>query len=232
MCKCTRNRFYCHRGKLRCNPLSAFSSFPDTSLFTEGSIVFSFKIRHIPPDPSTLAQPEPPSPMPERTTVAQALLDRSPVPLSDSASTRDMSTGEKADEYRRWDERGREWLYGFVWFEQRRDKGIARGYMQASPDGASLPTESRMAAVLPWIGVTSLQIAQNAIPILPCAGVLDFFKGIQCELIAGSTQKSLVILTHLPFPSLFSAVLYRVAPAFFDHGYSALEAACHSISSW
>ena len=39
---------------------------------------------------------------------------------------------EKAEEYRKWDERGREWLYGFVWFEQRRDGGIARGYMQVS----------------------------------------------------------------------------------------------------
>lgn len=43
-----------------------------------------------------------------------------------------MSTGQKAEEYRKWDERGREWLYGFVWFEQRRDKGISRGYMQVS----------------------------------------------------------------------------------------------------
>jgi hypothetical protein len=41
-----------------------------------------------------------------------------------------------------------------------------------------------------------------------------------------------VILTHLPFPSLFAAVLHRVAPVFFEHGYSALEAACHSIASW
>lgn len=47
-------------------------------------------------------------------------------------SLRDMSTGEKAEEYRRWDERGRQWLYGFVWFEQRRDKGVVRGYMQVS----------------------------------------------------------------------------------------------------
>ena len=52
--------------------------------------------------------------------------------LPSGRSLRDVSSGEKADEYRKWDERGREWLYGFVWFEQRRDKGIARGYMQVS----------------------------------------------------------------------------------------------------
>ncbi|WWC91689.1 uncharacterized protein L201_006635 [Kwoniella dendrophila CBS 6074] len=167
----------------------AFSSFPDTSLFSEGSILFSFKIRHIPPDPSSLNQPEPPSPMPDRVvkTVEEEMIDLN---VGDPPGEADalpggsgngiqtihgpVKVGDKAEEYRRWDERGREWLYGFVWFEQRRDKGITRGYM----------------------------------------------------------QKSLVILTHLPFPALFSAVLQKVAPAFFEYGYSALEAACHSIASW
>ncbi|OCF38214.1 hypothetical protein I316_00439 [Kwoniella heveanensis BCC8398] len=171
----------------------AFSSFPDTSLFSEGSILFSFKIRQIPPDPHTLLQPEPPSPMPDRVvkTVEEEMLDLSVgdppgeaevLPGGGNGSTSALATstsgpvkaGDKAEEYRRWDERGREWLYGFVWFEQRRDKGITRGYM----------------------------------------------------------QKSLVILTHLPFPALFSAVLQKVAPAFFEYGYSALEAACHSIAAW
>ncbi|WRT70225.1 uncharacterized protein IL334_007220 [Kwoniella shivajii] len=168
----------------------AFSSFPDTSLFSEGSILFSFKIRHIPPDPSTLHHPEPPSPMPDRVVkaVEEEMKD---VKIGDppgeaevlpgggngsgsGSGSGSVKQGDKAEEYRKWDERGREWLYGFVWFEQRRDKGITRGYM----------------------------------------------------------QKSLVILTHLPFPALFSAVLQKIAPVFFEHGYSALEAACHSIASW
>ncbi|WVR07677.1 hypothetical protein IAU60_004719 [Kwoniella sp. DSM 27419] len=172
----------------------AFSSFPDTSLFSEGSILFSFKIRHIPPDPSTLLHPEPPSPMPDRVvkTVEEEMFDlcvgdppgeAEVLPGGGNGSTISSLTAstsgpirprDKAEEYRKWDERGREWLYGFVWFEQRRDKGITRGYM----------------------------------------------------------QKSLVILTHLPFPALFFAVLQRVAPVFFEYGYSALEAACQSISTW
>jgi hypothetical protein len=41
-----------------------------------------------------------------------------------------------------------------------------------------------------------------------------------------------VILTHLPFPSLFFATLNHLAPVFFEHGYSALEAGCHSIANW
>lgn len=50
--------------------------------------------------------------------------------MSVSQSLPVMSDGEKSLEYRKWDERGREWLYGFVCFEQRKDRGIARGYMQ------------------------------------------------------------------------------------------------------
>ncbi|KAI9634049.1 uncharacterized protein MKK02DRAFT_17619 [Dioszegia hungarica] len=154
----------------------AFSSFPDTSLFAEGSILFSFKIRHTPPDPISLSYPEPPSPMPDRhgdSASFSSLTSSSTLSASQSTPAL-MSDGERSLEYRKWDERGREWLYGFVWFEQRKDRGIARGYM----------------------------------------------------------QKSLVILTHLPFPSLFFATLNHLAPVFFEHGYSALEAGCHSIANW
>ena len=45
-------------------------------------------------------------------------------------------------------------------------------------------------------------------------------------------QKSLVILSHLPFPTLFFNLLDRIAPLFFTHGYSALEATCHDIARW
>lgn len=45
-------------------------------------------------------------------------------------------------------------------------------------------------------------------------------------------QKSVVILTHLPFPKLFASVLDLVAPSFFTYGYSALEVACHAFASW
>lgn len=44
-----------------------------------------------------------------------------------------FSRNEVADDYRLWDRKtGREWLYGYVWFEQRRDTSISRGYMQRS----------------------------------------------------------------------------------------------------
>lgn len=50
--------------------------------------------------------------------------------VSERKREREQSKDAKAEEYRRWDGRGREWLYGFVWFEQKRDGEIKRGYMQ------------------------------------------------------------------------------------------------------
>jgi hypothetical protein len=107
--------------------------------------MFSFKIRSIPPDPSTLALPEPPSPMPgqvssmedsmARATISGGRASLAPAPQSRGRAVSDVGetgTRGKAEEYRKWDEQGREWLYGYVWFEQRKDGGIARGYMQVS----------------------------------------------------------------------------------------------------
>lgn len=55
-----------------------------------------------------------------------------------------------------------------------------------------------------------------------------------CNLLTyiPSTQRSLVILSHLAYPSLFAAVLEIIAPIYFSHGYPALEAACYGIASW
>lgn len=151
MCKSTK----CHglqdiTGYELTRAYRAFSSFPDTSLFAEGSIMFSFKIRHIPPEPSTLRLPEPPSPMPNQVDKMEQAMEMSSIEPTRSSSSsssypqggsddnpapnagRQEKTGTKAEEYRKWNERGREWVYGYVWFEQRKDVGIARGYMQVS----------------------------------------------------------------------------------------------------
>ncbi len=136
---------------------SAFSSFPDTSLFAEGSISYSFKIRQATPvsppaemrstettpSPSTsyfatLQSSAPCDPatddsikQPPRTPSMQDTPRFRPAsPQTPSAQKTLMTKGETADDYRKWDERGREWTYGFVWFEQRKDKNISRGYMQ------------------------------------------------------------------------------------------------------
>jgi hypothetical protein len=108
------------------------------------------------------------------------------------------SKGETADEYRRWDEKGRKWLYGYVWFQQRKDKSIVRGYMQ-------------------------VRFMKN--PLWPGNAYNPF-------TVTHHPQRSIVILSHLAYPALFDAVLEKVAPIYFSHGYSALEAACHGIAGW
>lgn len=112
--------------------------------------MFSFKIRHIPPDPSTLRLPEPPSPMPDQVDKMEQSMAMSSISQTKSTSSSSLrppggpdndappvtgqqeTTGSKAEEYRKWNERGREWVYGYVWFEQRKDRGISRGYMQVN----------------------------------------------------------------------------------------------------
>ncbi|CAI4227786.1 unnamed protein product [Auanema sp. JU1783] len=48
----------------------------------------------------------------------------------------------------------------------------------------------------------------------------------------GYYQKSIVLLTVLPFYNLFQTVVSRLAPSFFDNGEPVVEAACHDIDCW
>ncbi|CAG2105847.1 unnamed protein product [Medioppia subpectinata] len=48
----------------------------------------------------------------------------------------------------------------------------------------------------------------------------------------GYFQKSLVLLTRLPFVRLFTHVIQLMAPQFFECGDASLEAACHDIDQW
>ncbi|XP_041458925.1 protein DENND6A-like [Lytechinus variegatus] len=48
----------------------------------------------------------------------------------------------------------------------------------------------------------------------------------------GYFQKSLVLLSRLPFTSLFTQLASLVAPEYFDNGEPSIEAACHDIDQW
>ncbi|KAL0268699.1 UNVERIFIED_CONTAM: hypothetical protein PYX00_010530 [Menopon gallinae] len=48
----------------------------------------------------------------------------------------------------------------------------------------------------------------------------------------GYFQKSVVIISRLPFITLFNEVVGIVAPEYFEHGEPSLEAACHDIDQW
>ncbi|XP_050414225.1 protein DENND6B isoform X2 [Patella vulgata] len=48
----------------------------------------------------------------------------------------------------------------------------------------------------------------------------------------GYFQKSLVLVSKLPFVALFNQVVSIIAPEYFDNGEPSLEAACHDIDQW
>lgn len=62
----------------------------------------------------------------------------------------------------------------------------------------------------------------------------SFFRQVRdAELKRGYFQKSIVLLTRLPYHTLFYRVLELVAPEYFDNGPTALEAGeCCRTLSW
>ncbi|KAI9471159.1 hypothetical protein BX667DRAFT_472399, partial [Coemansia mojavensis] len=48
----------------------------------------------------------------------------------------------------------------------------------------------------------------------------------------GGFQRSVVIITHLPYHGLFSRLAHILGPLYFDLGTTILEAAAHNVTSW
>ncbi|KAH7105578.1 hypothetical protein BKA62DRAFT_754732 [Auriculariales sp. MPI-PUGE-AT-0066] len=52
------------------------------------------------------------------------------------------------------------------------------------------------------------------------------------QIRRGYFQRAVVMLTHHAFPSLFTSLVCRLAPMYFEHGTAMLETACHNIANW
>ncbi|CAO1618417.1 unnamed protein product [Sympodiomycopsis kandeliae] len=52
------------------------------------------------------------------------------------------------------------------------------------------------------------------------------------QIRRGYFQKSVVILTHLPYVSLFDEIISKLAPLYFEHGQPILEAFANAVSKW
>ncbi|KJH48866.1 hypothetical protein DICVIV_04992 [Dictyocaulus viviparus] len=63
-------------------------------------------------------------------------------------------------------------------------------------------------------------------------GFVHFRQQKDPSIRRGYYQKSLVLITLLPFFNLFSLVIERIALQFFINGEPAIEAACHDIDQW
>lgn len=169
----------------------AFSSFPDTAVFGDGNLVFSWRVREVPlaessAPPPRMADGAAPSRM--RSTRARARPERrsslmaSGAKLYRRASASGFlprSSGAQAAKPAEQPpptarSRSTNYIYGYTYFRQRRDPGNRRGYF----------------------------------------------------------QKSLVVLTHLPYVALFSEIVARVGPLFFEHGMPALESLVQEVVRW
>ncbi|WFD18887.1 hypothetical protein MCAP1_001100 [Malassezia caprae] len=150
----------------------AFSSFPDTSVFSDGSLVFSWRVREVPLEASAAAAPH----IPDMADKSQMLSRRISHRLKRSLSICHAAESTKSPAHLAptHSSRSTSYLYGYTFFLQRRDATNRRGYF----------------------------------------------------------QKSLVILTHLPYVSLFTEMVARLGPSFFAHGPTVLELVARDIVQW
>lgn len=63
-------------------------------------------------------------------------------------------------------------------------------------------------------------------------GYVYFRQVKDISLPRGYFQKSVVILSRLPFNKLFSTISCLISPEYFENGEPSLEAACHNIDKW
>lgn len=65
-----------------------------------------------------------------------------------------------------------------------------------------------------------------------CYGYVNFRQIKDKSIRRGYFQKSVVILSPLPFVNLFYKVAELIAPAYYDDGEIGLEVVCHNIDQW
>ncbi|XP_064399646.1 protein DENND6A-like [Halichondria panicea] len=63
-------------------------------------------------------------------------------------------------------------------------------------------------------------------------GFVYFRQVKDADIKRGYYQKSVVLLTRLPYITLFTQMVQKIAPDYFTNGLPSLEAACHSINTW
>lgn len=163
----------------------AFSSFPDTAVFGDGSLVFSWRVREVPLDESQctppqirdVTAPERHASVRQRSRRTSNLLARHGSLRSAGRAARTFlqkSPEEAAAPVSHASSRSTSYIYGYTFFRQKRDPAIRRGYF----------------------------------------------------------QKSLVILTHLPYVALFGELVARLGPMFFEHGLPVLESFVQDVIAW
>lgn len=161
---------------------SAFSSFPDSPQFEQGSQIHSFRMRIRGLGWSRSSSSAGGNGV-GATTEASGV----------NNNTREMQDGTSTKDTRQDDD---EFIYGFSYFTQKRVEGSRRGYEQV------------------------------------CCFVL-----VILDTNNTASQRSITLLTLLPYPAFFTAISVIFGPMFEDQdhltdGVRMLEAALGNIGSW
>lgn len=83
------------------------------------------------------------------------------------------------------------------------------------------------------LSTDSLILPRDVI-LLPSEGTSRCVRGTSLKLSCThlAAQRSLVILSQHPYPSLFYTILSYLGQSFLIHGAPMLEVACHNIANW
>ena len=197
----------------------AFSSFPDTSVFSDGNLTFSWRVREVPLAFSAERAPHiPDKPTSHRPSSSLSASSSSRHASSSSARRRSLSARQSMS-------RRLSWLRGrpnTVPAKSPSDTSTA-SHAASSSSSSSSPT-------FPTSSSKSMHSHSRSTSYL--YGYTFFLQRRDPSVRRGYFQKSLVILTHLPYVGLFLQLIGRVGPAFFELGLPVLESFVHEVMQW
>jgi hypothetical protein len=261
----------------------AFSSFPDTSIFDDGSAIFSWRVREVPLDSSDKEAPYIASPL--RTSIKASKNGQGKADTGTSRNSAQSDSlsrkGGQTSSARRilggleraargtvsrsssTDDHDQESLAKVtkgpveaVKNEARKEQGSSlaapaidarRGSVASSSsiDSAEVevglqadPIEHRVSTpvianqILARAGSPQTVRKNSSRSVNYIHGYCFFRQKRDARIRRGYFQKSIVILSHLPYVSFFSELVRRLGPLFFETGMPVLEAFCHDVQNW
>ncbi|PWN29580.1 DUF1630-domain-containing protein [Jaminaea rosea] len=206
----------------------AFSSFPDTSIFDVGDTTFSFRAREVPLDASVSSPPHFATLHPPR--LASAVNDcrgreaSEPGGLLSSQGGAASNSSSASSIIPPHDQ------------QQTASKSIQRsasvsdfGSTSASTVAPATPQASSARGVAAPASSTKISNSSSSSYIY---GYVFFRQKRDPAIRRGYFQKSLVILSHLPYVALFTDIVTKLGPLYFEHGDPILEAFSGAVTKW
>lgn len=210
----------------------AFSAFPDTSIFDVGDTVFSFRVREVPLDASISSPPNFNSALGARRGSKQRsgqfdLEPRTQAHGKEKSEQLAASTSTPSEGSQMFSEASNS---SSTDLHDGRD--LKRSFSAGDVNPMLRPRASFMKATGSQASPNSAGKVSNSSSSSYINGYVFFRQKRDPTIRRGYFQKSLVILSHLPYVALFSEIASRLGPLYFEHGGSILEAFSSSVTKW